>query len=107
MLTRCDNVFSEEMSRYTDRGLSRTILDQVWITTSGFFTTPPFLAALTTFGVDRILFSVDYPYSSNKTAVDFLNNLPVSWSDREKIAHGNADRLLRLRAEPSGSKVGG
>jgi hypothetical protein len=32
----------------------------VVITTSGFFSTAPFLAALLTFGADRILFSVDY-----------------------------------------------
>ena len=35
------------------------------ITTSGFFTVPPFLAALLTFGADRILFSVDYPFAPN------------------------------------------
>ena len=32
-----------------------TILDQVWITTSGFFTLPPFMAALLSFGIDRII----------------------------------------------------
>ena len=35
-------------------GVARTILDQVHVTTSGFFTLPPFLAALLTFGADRI-----------------------------------------------------
>jgi uncharacterized protein len=29
------------------------------------FSEPPFIAALLTFGIDRIMFSVDYPYSSN------------------------------------------
>jgi predicted TIM-barrel fold metal-dependent hydrolase len=68
----------------------------MWITTSGFFSLPPFLAALHTFGADRILFSVDYPYSANAEGRAFLDALPVSPADREKIAHGNADRLLRL-----------
>jgi predicted TIM-barrel fold metal-dependent hydrolase len=49
-----------------------------------------------TFGADRILFSVDYPFGNNSAAVAFLNNLPVSPEDREKIAHQNADALLRL-----------
>ena len=40
-----------------------TILEQVWITTSGIFTQPPFVAALQTFGIDRIMFSVDYPFA--------------------------------------------
>jgi len=73
-------------------------MDQVWITTSGFFTVPPFLNAVQTFGIDRILFSVDYPFAANATGRAFLDALPVSPADRAKIAHGNADRLLRLKA---------
>ena len=56
----------------------------------------PFIAALLSFGVDRIMFSVDYPFASNARARAFLDALPVSPADRAKIAHGNADRLLRL-----------
>jgi predicted TIM-barrel fold metal-dependent hydrolase len=62
----------------------QTILDQVWITTSGFFTMVPFMAALMSFGVDRILFSVDYPFASNARARAFLDALPVSPADRAK-----------------------
>lgn len=76
----------------------RTILDQVWITTSGFFTMPSFMTALLAFGADRILFSVEYPYASNRVARAFLDLMPVSPTDREKIAHGNADALLKLRS---------
>ncbi|HZU32070.1 MAG TPA: amidohydrolase family protein [Candidatus Angelobacter sp.] len=97
MLTRVDNIFTQTTSSYLKRTVSQTILDQVWITTSGFFSLPPFLAALTSFGVDRILFSVDYPFSQNHVAMKFLADLPVSPADREKIAHGNADRLLKLQ----------
>jgi predicted TIM-barrel fold metal-dependent hydrolase len=96
MLARCDNVFTQATSRYLDRTVSQTILDQVWITTSGFFSLPPFLAALTTFGADRILFSVDFPFSDSTEGTRFLSGLPVSPEDRGKIAHGNADALLKL-----------
>ena len=61
-----------------------------------FFTMVPFMAALMSFGADRILFSADYPFASNARARAFLDALPVSPADRAKIAHGNADRLLRL-----------
>jgi hypothetical protein len=74
----------------------QTILDQVWIATSGFCTMVPFMAALPSFGVDCIMFSVYYPFASNARARAFLDGLPVSPADRAKIAHGNADRLLRL-----------
>jgi predicted TIM-barrel fold metal-dependent hydrolase len=57
---------------------------------------PAFLAAFMTFGADRLLFSVDYPFGHNVAAVDFLKNLPVSPEDREKIDHRNADALLGL-----------
>jgi predicted TIM-barrel fold metal-dependent hydrolase len=78
------------------RSVSDYVRDNVSITTSGFFATPPFLTALLELGADRILFSVDYPYSSNREGRAFLDRMPVSPADREKIAHGNAERLLRV-----------
>ena len=64
MLRRIDESSANDVE-HLKRSPSRTILDQVWITTSGIFSEPPFLAALTTFGIDRIMFSVDYPYAPN------------------------------------------
>jgi len=78
------------------RPVSETIVDRVYITTSGMFTTPPLLTALTTFGADRIMFSVDYPFSQNSQGKAFFETMPVSPADRAKIAHGNADRVLKL-----------
>ncbi len=96
MLARCEQTLAGEAAKVLARTVTQTIMDQVWITTSGFFTLPPFLAALQTFGADRILFSVDYPFAPNAAARTFLDALPVSPADRAKIAHGNADRLLKL-----------
>jgi len=96
MLDRLEETTAAEAKRVLRRSVRQTILDQVWITTSGFFTMAPFMAALMTFGADRIMFSVDYPFASNERARKFLDALPVSPADRMKIAHGNADRLMRL-----------
>ena len=71
------------------------------ITTSGYFTVPPLLCALMVFGVESILFAVDYPYSPNASGRRLLDSAPVSPGDLEKIAHGNAERLLKL-PEPAG-----
>jgi predicted TIM-barrel fold metal-dependent hydrolase len=97
MLARADQVF-EAYIPHLARPISQAILDQVWITTSGIFSQPPFLAALQTFGIDRILYSVDYPYAPNARGAAFLQSLSQSLSpaDLAKVAHGNADRLLRL-----------
>jgi len=96
-LARCEHEFGSDLA-YLSRPLSKTIIDQVYITSAGLFTNPPFLAALQTFGIDRLMFSVDYPYSSNTMGRRFLDNLPLSPADREKFSHGNADRLLNLKA---------
>ena len=96
MLDRIDETTAATAKTLLKRSVRKTLTDQVWITTSGFFTTIPFMAALMAFGVDRLMFSVDYPFASNARARAFLDSLPVSPADREKIAHGNADRLLKL-----------
>jgi hypothetical protein len=97
MMARLDDVLRREVTQL-ERTVSQTILDHVVITTSGFFSTAPFVAALMTFGVDRILFSVDYPYSRNDLGRAFLDRLPVPPDDLLKIAHRNADRVLKLSA---------
>jgi predicted TIM-barrel fold metal-dependent hydrolase len=96
MLARIDAVSALEAD-HLKRSISRTILDQVWITTSGIFTEPPLLPALLTFGIDRILFSVDYPYAPNAKGRKFLNRISLSPADMAKLAHENADRLLKLK----------
>ena len=96
MLDRADKVFSLDID-HLQRPVSRTILDQVWITTSGIFDEPPFLAALLTFGIDRIMFSVDYPYAADALGRKFLERISLSPADMEKLTHGTADTLLKLK----------
>jgi hypothetical protein len=98
MMARADEVFSLDID-HLSRPISRAILDQVWLTTSGIFTEPPFLAALLTFGIDRIMFSVDYPYAPNDRGRAFLDRLSLSPADMAKLCHGNADALLKLTVE--------
>ena len=97
MLARCEHQLRKELP-FLARSLTETITDQVYITSAGFFTNPPFTAALETFGIDRLMFSVDYPYASNAEGRVFLDNLPLSPAELAKFAHGNADRLLKLNA---------
>jgi predicted TIM-barrel fold metal-dependent hydrolase len=49
------------------------------------------------FGDDRLIFSVDYPLSDSRQARDWFDRLDLAPGVREKIAHGTADNLLRLR----------
>jgi len=96
MMARIEDVFANEVE-HLKRPVHRTILDQVWLTTSGIFTEPPFLAALLTFGIDRIMFSIDYPYAPNADGRAFLDRLSLAPADMAKLTHRNADALLKLQ----------
>jgi len=78
------------------RPISAYLRDNIHYSFSGFNFTPTFLDLLLQVGVDRIMFSADYPYGSMAQARAFLDQLPVSTADRERIAHGNAERLLGM-----------
>jgi len=82
------------------RGLKKApkdyLLENLLITCSGNFSLPAFQCAVGAFGLDNMMFSVDWPFESNKVGVDFLSHLPLSPADLEKFAHGNAERVLKL-----------
>jgi 2,3-dihydroxybenzoate decarboxylase len=67
-----------------------------WITTSGNFCTPALMCCIMEMGVDRILFSVDYPFVPNPPGAKWMQDLPLSLEDRTKILSGNCKRLLRM-----------
>ena len=96
MMTRFDDALAEVCSSYLRRGVSQTITEQVWVTTSGFRDLPSFLPALMTFGADRLMFGTDYPYTDEGPQTEFLRTMPVSPADREKISFRNAVGLLKI-----------
>lgn len=49
-------------------------------------------------GIDRIVFTSDYPYGNMTAARRFFDQMPISSAEKEKIAHLNAQRLLGLSA---------
>jgi predicted TIM-barrel fold metal-dependent hydrolase len=98
MMARSERAFKPGNGGANQRTLSDTFHQQVHITTSGFFTQPPLKIALDTFGIDNIMFSVDYPFSANEMGVEFLNAIDLPAEQVAKIAHGNADKLLNLKA---------
>jgi predicted TIM-barrel fold metal-dependent hydrolase len=82
------------------RGLKRTpaeyLTENLVVTTSGNFFAPAFLCALMALDADNILFSVDWPYESNRIATDWLGHLQISEQDKAKICHVNAERIPHL-----------
>lgn len=79
------------------RPVTAYLKENIHYTFSGFFFPPTFLALLLELGgVDRMMFSIDHPYQSMPEGRAFLDQLPVSAADKERIAHGNAEKLFRL-----------
>ena len=78
------------------RSVSEYFCENFYLTTSGYFSTPPFLCMKQVVGIDHILFSVDYPFSANDVGRKFLDSLALSPEEMEKFAHGNAEKLLKL-----------
>ncbi|WP_207652425.1 amidohydrolase family protein [Desulfosporosinus sp. FKB] len=95
MLPRINQVLQPNLTKL-QRPMASYLRENIHYTFSGFNFTAAFLNLLLEVGSDRIMFSVDYPYGSMEKGQAFLSQLPVSNSEREKIAHGNAELLLRL-----------
>jgi 2,3-dihydroxybenzoate decarboxylase len=85
---------------------SQYFADNFVITTSGVNSHSALLAAVQAVGIDNVLFAVDYPFESTADAVAFLDTAPLAASDREKIAHRNAERLLGLVLQPGQDACG-
>jgi predicted TIM-barrel fold metal-dependent hydrolase len=73
-----------------------TFCEHFWITTSGFFSDPALLCCVQEMGVDRILFSVDYPFVENQPGTDWVHRIPLCAEDKAKILSGNVKRLLKM-----------
>src|SRR5438093_10356282 len=73
-----------------------TFCEHFYITTSGFFSDPALLCCVMEMGIDRILFSVDYPFVDNPPGTTWTETLPLCAEDKEKLLNGNAKRLLKM-----------
>jgi predicted TIM-barrel fold metal-dependent hydrolase len=71
-------------------------LDHFSVTTAGVFSTPELVCTASVIGYDNMLFSVDYPFESNQQAVQWFEQLEIAPADKAKLAHLNAEKLLKL-----------
>src|SRR5204862_399776 len=84
------------LSRDRKSSFRDTFREHFWITTSGNFSTPSLICCVLEMGVDRILFSVDYPFVPNPPGVRWMDQVPLGPEDRAKILSGNAKKLLKI-----------
>lgn len=71
--------------------------DNIFITTSGVCSDPAVRCALDSLGPRNVMFSIDYPFENTKIAADWIENSKISEAERQAVAHGNAQALLKLK----------
>ena len=86
-----------------ERGLQQVWDENIWITTSGMFSLAPLACLVRATKMDRILYSVDYPFSTNERGSQFIEEISksglVTEEELELIAYRNAERLLRVHVQ--------
>ncbi|KAI1171670.1 hypothetical protein F4777DRAFT_591077 [Nemania sp. FL0916] len=85
-----------------DRSFSQVYAENIWITTSGVWSVDPMATILRNTSIDKILYSVDYPFTPNELGLKFMEDLEksglVTREQLEQIAYKNAEALLKIRA---------
>jgi predicted TIM-barrel fold metal-dependent hydrolase len=94
-LARSNGVLSGA-AKHLQRSVAETFLQQFHVTTSGYFTRPPFDCSRQVVGLERMMYSVDYPFSANSRGKEFLDSLALGEEEMDALAGGNAARLLGI-----------
>jgi 2,3-dihydroxybenzoate decarboxylase len=95
-LNRLDDIAARTELATIKRKPSEYFLDNFVITTSAMFWDPILELSHKVLGPDRILFGVDYPFASISAGTEWLDNAPLSDTDKQKIYSGNARRVFHL-----------
>jgi predicted TIM-barrel fold metal-dependent hydrolase len=73
----------------------------LWITTSGNWSLDPMYTILRNTKIDRILYSVDYPFASNEAGLEWVEALEksglVTAEELDKICYKNAETLMGIK----------
>jgi 5-carboxyvanillate decarboxylase len=76
---------------------SEYVKSNFYVTTSGMFWNPVLKFCVESLGVDRVMFSIDFPFERCQEAAEFMRNAPLSDEEKRKIAHENAQKLFRIK----------
>ncbi len=86
----------EEVRPRIKRMPSEYIRDNFYVNTSGMHSVPAFLSVYLELGADHMMFAADYPYENSGEAARFIEEIPASNIDKEKIQHSVAEKLFKL-----------
>ena len=92
-LERIDTILVAE---HLAHPISYYFKNNFYITPSGMLTKPQFDLVKAELGVDRILYSADYPYVEPEELGTFLSDLGLTKEEQEKISYTNGAKLLGI-----------
>ena len=67
-----------------------------WCTTAGVCSDEPMRCAIDALGVERVMFSVDYPFERSEETAEWIETAKLSISERSLVCYENAKSLLKL-----------
>ena len=79
------------------RTFTEYLRSNFYVTTSGNFHTSTLTQAIEELGLDRVLFSVDYPFEECDDAASWFDACVIAETAREQIGRGNAAQLFGLK----------
>jgi predicted TIM-barrel fold metal-dependent hydrolase len=85
---RSDNALTA--SEYLERNFA--------ITTSGVEDPLALRYCIDKIGVERVMWAIDYPYQPTTLAVTWIDEAPLSETERALICDGNAERIFSIPA---------
>src|SRR5689334_20519657 len=92
------NGWMNQPHRYAAKhGVGHYFRKHFHVTTSGNFHTPSMLNAVTELGVDRVMFSVDWPFEDVGEGATWFDKAEIGEADRRKIGRENAVKLFKLK----------
>ncbi|KAK9235943.1 hypothetical protein V1525DRAFT_239848 [Lipomyces kononenkoae] len=88
-----------------ERSFKEVWESNIWVTTSGMFSLAPLSCLLRTTSIEHVLYSVDYPFSTNERGKEFVEEIRKSGlmteGELEMFAFKNAEKLLKVKAAHS------
>ena len=107
MMVRSDKILTPE-APHLKRSVEQTILDQVCGDNLRLVHLAATRDAACRSSAERVMFSIDYPYSTNRTGRDFLDTLKLPPGDLEKFARQcrSAARLKNGAAKVARQEIG-
>lgn len=68
------------------------------ITTSGVEDPLALRFSIDKLGTESVMWAIDYPFQPTAPAVAFLENATLTEAERKLVAHGNAERIFKIKA---------